>query len=60
MKLIEGDYNFLILDEPTNHLDIYAIEKLEEMLQEFNGTVLLVSHDSYFVEAEAQRYVTLN
>ncbi|MFQ5576151.1 MAG: ABC-F family ATP-binding cassette domain-containing protein [Anaerolineae bacterium] len=47
--------NFFILDEPTNHLDIPAQEVLESVLAGFNGTVLLVSHDRYFVDALATR-----
>ncbi|MFP4444132.1 MAG: ribosomal protection-like ABC-F family protein, partial [Spirochaetia bacterium] len=42
--------NFLILDEPTNHLDIQAKEAVEEGLDDFDGTVLTVSHDRYFLE----------
>lgn len=42
--------NFLILDEPTNHLDIQARETLETMLTEFDGTILFVSHDRYFMD----------
>jgi len=45
--------NFLILDEPTNHLDIIAREALEDVLDEYNGTVLFVSHDRAFVDALA-------
>lgn len=41
--------NFLILDEPTNHLDVWACDSLERSLSEFNGTVLFVSHDRYFL-----------
>lgn len=44
------DYDLLILDEPDNHLDIETKEVLEKSLREFKGTVLLVSHDRYFVE----------
>lgn len=60
MNLIEGNYNFLFLDEPTNHLDIHAIEKLEELLQNFNGSILLISHDKYFVEAVTDYKINLN
>lgn len=42
--------NFLVLDEPTNHLDIPAQEALQEVLEEFNGTILLVSHDRYLID----------
>jgi ATP-binding cassette subfamily F protein 3 len=45
--------NFLILDEPTNHLDIASQEILESVLAEFNGTILLVSHDRYLIRALA-------
>ncbi len=47
--------NFLILDEPTNHLDIHARETLEEMLGEFDGTILFVSHDRFFIDRLATR-----
>jgi len=46
--------NFLVLDEPTNHLDIASREALEEMLEEFRGTVLTISHDRYFVNRIAE------
>ncbi|HEV2072668.1 MAG TPA: ABC-F family ATP-binding cassette domain-containing protein, partial [Thermomicrobiales bacterium] len=47
--------NFLILDEPTNHLDIQARETLEEMLNDFDGTILFVSHDRYFMDRIATK-----
>lgn len=48
-KLLVGDYNTLILDEPTNYLDVYALEALETLLQNYEGTLLFVSHDRHFV-----------
>ena len=49
--------NFLILDEPTNHLDIYSCEAIEEALADFEGTLLVVSHDRYFLDKVADRVV---
>lgn len=49
-ELIQKKANFLILDEPTNHIDIDTREMLEEALNEYNGTILFVSHDRYFID----------
>ena len=51
--------NFLILDEPTNHLDLAARESLEEALKAFDGTLLFVSHDRYFIRALAGKILEL-
>lgn len=58
-KLILSDMNLLILDEPTNHLDISSREALEEALLEFDGTVITVSHDRYFIGKLATRIIEL-
>ncbi len=52
-KLMLKNANFLILDEPTNHLDIVGKEALEEALVDYEGTLLFVSHDRYFIEKMA-------
>ena len=49
LQLMQGDYNFLVLDEPTNHLDLASREVLEKALQKYPGTILVVSHDRYFL-----------
>lgn len=51
--------NFLVLDEPTNHLDIPSKEMLEEALRQFQGSVIAVSHDRYFLRKIATRVVTV-
>ncbi|MGX6978061.1 ribosomal protection-like ABC-F family protein [Vagococcus elongatus] len=59
-KLSMEKYNFLILDEPTNHLDIDSKEVLENALIEFEGTILFVSHDRYFINRIATKVVELS
>lgn len=59
-KLMLSNANFLILDEPTNHLDITSKEILEDALNDYEGTVLYVSHDRYFINRTADRILDLN
>lgn len=49
-ELITNECDLLILDEPLNHLDIHSREKLEEVLENYNGTIILVSHDKYMMD----------
>ena len=58
-KLMLSNANFLILDEPTNHLDILSKEILEDALNSYEGTVLYVSHDRYFINKTAHRILDL-
>ena len=57
--LVLSDANFLLLDEPTNNLDIASAEVLENSLAEFEGTVLVISHDRYFLDGTVDRIVEL-
>ena len=59
-KLAMRHDNFLILDEPTNHLDIESKEVLEKALLNFNGTVLFVSHDRYFINKVATEVIEIS
>jgi len=49
-KALFGNPDILLLDEPTNHLDIYSIEVLEDALEDFDGTMLVVSHNRHFLD----------
>ncbi len=59
-RLMLSEANFLILDEPTNHLDIMSKEILEDALNHYEGTVLYVSHDRYFINRTAHRILELS
>ena len=59
LKLFLEGRNFLILDEPTNHLDIPTRETVEQALQQFEGTLLIISHDRYLLDAVAKRIIVL-
>ena len=59
-RLILEKTDILLLDEPTNHLDLRATEWLEDYLEHFKGTVLLISHDRYFIDKIAQRCIEIN
>ena len=58
-KLVLTGANFLILDEPTNHLDLLAREAIESALQEFDGTILIVTHDRYLLDKVTTRTIKL-
>jgi ATP-binding cassette, subfamily F, member 3 len=58
-KILYFDVNLLILDEPTNHLDIESINKLENVLKEFNGSIFFVSHDRYFINKICNRILSI-
>ncbi len=59
-KLMLADVNFLLLDEPTNNLDIPSCEVMEDALDEFEGTMLAISHDRYFLDRTVDRIVELD
>lgn len=59
LKLMLGGGNFLLLDEPTNHLDTTSREALEESLKSYSGTMLIISHDRYFINKLADRILEL-
>ncbi len=59
-KILQRKPNFLILDEPTNHMDMIGKETLEKMLESFDGSILFVSHDRYFVKKLADALVVID
>ncbi len=58
-KILISPVNFLIMDEPTNHLDIQAKEALEKALREYDGTLLIISHDRYFLDRIVSRVIEI-
>src|SRR2546423_9414138 len=59
-KLIYSGVNVLVLDEPTNHLDIPSREALEEALSAYEGTIVTISHDRYFLDRVATQILALD
>src|SRR5215211_4967635 len=59
-KLIYSNVNVLVLDEPTNHLDIPSREALEEALDAYDGTIITISHDRYFLDRVATQILALD
>src|SRR5918997_2963913 len=59
-RLAATSANLLVMDEPTNHLDIWSCEALERSVREFEGTVLVVSHDRYFLNQVADRLIVVS
>ena len=59
VKLLASQANLLLLDEPTNFLDVYALEGLEDMMSQFPGTIIFVSHDRYFTDKLATHELQL-
>lgn len=58
-RLILEDTDILLLDEPTNHLDLHATEWLEEYIRSFRGTVVVISHDRYFLDRVVTRIIEI-
>ncbi len=60
LRLLVGDANFLLLDEPTNHLDVASVEALADALDDYTGTVLLVTHDRHLIDRVAMRVLEIH
>ena len=59
-ELMQSKSNFIIMDEPTNHIDIFTKEILENALKDYNGTLLFVSHDRFFINKIANKILYIN
>lgn len=59
-KLLLSEPDLMLLDEPTNHLDIKSVEWLEEFINKFNGTVVIISHDRYFLDKTTSRTLEIS
>ncbi len=59
-ELMLGGFNFLLLDEPTNHLDIHSVAALQQALKDYDGTLFIVSHDRYLINALADKIFYLS
>lgn len=58
-KILVSEYDLLILDEPTNYMDIVSKEALENVLCQFEGTIIFVSHDRYFIRKIANKIIEI-
>ncbi|EKD69523.1 MAG: hypothetical protein ACD_47C00087G0001, partial [uncultured bacterium] len=59
-KILLGEFNYLILDEPTNYLDVFSLAALEELLADYDGGMLICSHDRRFIDAVADRTLIMD
>ena len=59
-KALAGNHNLLLLDEPTNHLDLYSIKWLQRYLKNYNGAIILISHDRDFLNGICNKYIEIN
>ena len=60
LTLLVGDANFLLLDEPTNHLDMGSVEALADALEDYTGTILLVTNDRHLIDRVASRVLEIH